>query len=95
MYKKYIQILLIICFLLNLIAGTTTAAQTLPVLSVEAAVLLDWQSGRILYARNPHLPRPMASITKIMTAILALWSVLELRKQAVLQFGWRKEKRKP
>jgi len=31
-----------------------------------------WKGGRILYARNPYLPRPMASITKVMTAVLAL-----------------------
>ena len=44
----------------------------MPEISAEAAVVLDWNSGRILYARNPHLPLPMASTTKIMTALLAL-----------------------
>lgn len=48
------------------------AAADLPEISAEAAVLYDWNSGRVLYAKNPHLPRPMASTTKIMTAILAL-----------------------
>lgn len=43
-----------------------------PGITAEAAVLLDWNSGRVLYARNPHLSRPMASTTKIMTAIVAL-----------------------
>jgi len=38
----------------------------------ESAVLMDKDSGRVLYARNPHVRRPMASITKIMTAVLAL-----------------------
>ena len=41
-------------------------------ISAEAAVLLDWNSGRILYAHNPHIPKPMASITKIMMAVPAL-----------------------
>lgn len=43
-----------------------------PEISAEAALVLDWNSGRILYAKNPHLPLPMASTTKIMTALLAL-----------------------
>ncbi len=41
-------------------------------ISAKAALVLDWNSGRILYAREPHLPLPMASTTKIMTALLAL-----------------------
>lgn len=43
-----------------------------PEISAEAALVLDWNSGRILYAKEPHLPLPMASTTKIMTALLAL-----------------------
>ena len=43
-----------------------------PTISAEAAVLIDWNSGRILYAHNPHKVKHMASTTKIMTAIIAL-----------------------
>ncbi|MGI5823504.1 MAG: D-alanyl-D-alanine carboxypeptidase family protein, partial [Dethiobacteria bacterium] len=53
-------------------AETPKTLPALPEISAEAAVILDWNSGRLLYAKNPHLPRPMASTTKIMTALVAL-----------------------
>ncbi|WP_322114359.1 D-alanyl-D-alanine carboxypeptidase family protein [Fictibacillus sp. KU28468] len=45
-----------------------------PGVSARAAILMDQDSGRILYARNEHRPMRIASITKIMTAILAIES---------------------
>ncbi len=80
MFKKFL-IAVISCLLsLNfiLLPAEMTGAETpktlpaLPEISAEAAVILDWNSGRLLYAKNPHLPRPMASTTKIMTALVAL-----------------------
>ena len=41
-------------------------------LYAQSAVLLDADTGRILYAKNADTVRPMASTTKIMTCILAL-----------------------
>ena len=41
-------------------------------LYAKAAVLLDGESGRILYSKNGQKILPMASTTKIMTCILAL-----------------------
>jgi D-alanyl-D-alanine carboxypeptidase (penicillin-binding protein 5/6) len=41
-------------------------------LRAKAAVLLDATTGDILYARYPHRRLPIASTTKIMTAVLAL-----------------------
>lgn len=41
-------------------------------LYAQSAVLMDADSGRILYEKNGYDPRPMASTTKIMTCILAL-----------------------
>jgi D-alanyl-D-alanine carboxypeptidase (penicillin-binding protein 5/6) len=43
---------------------------TPPVLHAASAILVDAVSGQVLYARNADLPRPMASTTKIMTALL-------------------------
>ncbi|MFZ5652356.1 MAG: hypothetical protein ACOY4I_16105 [Bacillota bacterium] len=40
--------------------------------SADAAVLMDADTGQLLYAKNPHQPRPIASTTKIMTALLAI-----------------------
>ncbi|MBM7694840.1 D-alanyl-D-alanine carboxypeptidase [Peribacillus deserti] len=42
--------------------------------SAESAVLMEQESGRILFEKNPHERRRIASITKIMTALLAIES---------------------
>ncbi|MBE6138821.1 MAG: D-alanyl-D-alanine carboxypeptidase [Firmicutes bacterium] len=42
--------------------------------SASAAILMDMDSGRILYSKQIHLRRSVASISKIMTAILAIES---------------------
>ncbi|MDE7276814.1 MAG: D-alanyl-D-alanine carboxypeptidase, partial [Lachnospiraceae bacterium] len=41
-------------------------------LYAQAAVLMDADSGRVLYGKNENEVLPMASTTKIMTCILAL-----------------------
>ena len=38
----------------------------------RAAILVDAGTGTVLYAKRPHARLPMASTTKIMTAVLAL-----------------------
>lgn len=43
-----------------------------PDIKASAAILMDAVSGQVLYARNADTPRPPASTTKIMTAILLL-----------------------
>ena len=43
-----------------------------PAVSAAAAVVMDAETGQVLYAKNPHQPRPIASTTKIMTALVAL-----------------------
>ncbi|MFZ4452220.1 D-alanyl-D-alanine carboxypeptidase family protein [Salibacterium aidingense] len=42
--------------------------------SANAAILMDQDSGRVLFDKNPHEKRKIASITKIMTAVLAMES---------------------
>lgn len=44
----------------------------IPILSSKSAVLMEAASGKILLENNPHQKLPMASTTKIMTAIVAL-----------------------
>jgi D-alanyl-D-alanine carboxypeptidase (penicillin-binding protein 5/6) len=42
--------------------------------SAKSAILIEQHSGRILFAKDAHTKRRIASITKIMTAILAIES---------------------
>lgn len=40
--------------------------------SASSAILIEAESGRVLYQKDAHKRRPMASTTKIMTALIAL-----------------------
>ncbi|MBE3589189.1 MAG: D-alanyl-D-alanine carboxypeptidase [Thermoanaerobacteraceae bacterium] len=43
--------------------------------TAESAVLMEAQSGQVLWSRNPDKELPMASVTKIMTLLLAVEAV--------------------
>jgi hypothetical protein len=43
-----------------------------PLPRAESAVIVDGESGALLYAKNAHTRRPQASTTKIMSAIVAI-----------------------
>jgi serine-type D-Ala-D-Ala carboxypeptidase (penicillin-binding protein 5/6) len=43
-----------------------------PALSAAAAIVVDAGTGRVIWAHNPHEKLKIASLTKIMTALLAL-----------------------
>ncbi|MBQ3573353.1 MAG: D-alanyl-D-alanine carboxypeptidase, partial [Clostridia bacterium] len=45
-----------------------------PSVSAHSAILIEKNSGRVLYAKNPDERLPMASTTKIMTSICAIES---------------------
>ena len=60
------------CFFILLYVPQTAAAYEEMELYARSAVLMDGDSGRILYGRGEDTPMPMASTTKIMTCIVAL-----------------------
>ena len=41
-------------------------------LHAKSAIVVDLDSGRVLWADQPHLRRPPASLTKLMTAVVAV-----------------------
>lgn len=60
--------------LVGLLVFTPTPAQaetTPPQIAAPAAIAVDVASGRIIYSKNMHRRVPMASTTKIMTALTA------------------------
>ncbi|HZK25400.1 MAG TPA: D-alanyl-D-alanine carboxypeptidase family protein [Oscillospiraceae bacterium] len=69
--RKFIIVLLVSLLLLQ--PGSGWAAEP-PQVTARAAVVLDQATGRILFSKNAHEQLPMASTTKIMTAILAVES---------------------
>ena len=63
----------ILCLILLLGSARGDAQEPdVPALNAHAAVLIDGASGRLLYGYNEHRQLPMASTTKVMTALLAL-----------------------
>ena len=71
-------VLLASFLLLGLPAGTLAASSRqvgLPQITAPAAILVEYPSGRVLYAKNAHKRLPEASTTKTMTALLALQRV--------------------
>lgn len=72
--------------------GRRAERLTPPAIHAKAAALIDVASGRILYSRNGEEPLPMASTTKIMTAIVAIESgklsdVVKTSKRAFAKEG--------
>lgn len=76
MGKKSLVCSFLIFFLLlwfgNLIAKAEEDKDEPKQLHAQSAVLMDADSGRVLYGKEENQIRPMASTTKIMTCILAL-----------------------
>ena len=61
-------------------------------LYAQSAVLIDADSGRILFGKNERKVRPMASTTKIMTCILTLENMKEGQKAKVSDKAARQPK---
>lgn len=60
--------------------------------TASSAILMDMDSGRILYQKDIHNPRLIASITKIMTAVIAIENgnlddVVTVGKEVLSMYG--------
>src|SRR5690554_5897069 len=64
----------VVLLLIPLLLGNTKALASPPgpEVSARSAALLDVASGRLLYEKDAHRRMPIASVTKIMTAIVAI-----------------------
>ena len=72
--KKQIQLWMVLFFFCTMINPLRAEEKNVSPPSVEAraGILLDMESGRVLWEKNSHEKRAMASTTKIMTCIVAL-----------------------
>ncbi|WP_077618653.1 D-alanyl-D-alanine carboxypeptidase family protein [Bacillus sinesaloumensis] len=68
--RKVLTLLIIAMVLIGLLPQKTSALSV----SAKGAILIEQESGRILYEKNAHQRMRIASITKIMTAIIAIES---------------------
>ncbi|OEH93532.1 D-alanyl-D-alanine carboxypeptidase family protein [Bacillus solimangrovi] len=85
MGKNYIFQLMLVVFLIVSVSLPTNVSAM--VTSAESAILMEEHSGRVLYGQDIHTKKRIASITKIMTAVLAIESgklddVVKISKRA-------------
>ncbi|WP_400163834.1 D-alanyl-D-alanine carboxypeptidase family protein [Brevibacillus sp. TJ4] len=73
--KTWSGVLVVFLFIQLLLSPVQAAAAAAPpTLSAEGAALIDVESGRILYSKNGQKKMRIASLTKTMTAIVAIES---------------------
>ncbi|OIJ10694.1 D-alanyl-D-alanine carboxypeptidase [Anaerobacillus alkalilacustris] len=77
-----INVLLIVFILLFSISTTSVSATEFSV-SAQSAILMEQESGRVLFEKDAHTQLRIASITKIMTAIIAIESGMMEEKVTV------------
>lgn len=83
-FQKLSSIFLVFIFLFNILVPfkEVEAVSTIG-LSAKSAILMEQKTGRVIYERDAHTKRKIASITKIMTAIIAIESG-ELKKEVTI-----------
>ena len=64
--------------LLAAFALCVSAAAVGPAVSCPSALLMEKQTGTVLFAQDEHTPREPASVTKIMTLLLVNLTVNKL-----------------
>ncbi|UOE92418.1 D-alanyl-D-alanine carboxypeptidase family protein [Alkalihalobacillus sp. LMS39] len=72
--NKSIIISIIFVLLFSTMTFSGNRVEAVGGVSAQAAILIEQSSGRVLYAKDEHAQLRIASITKIMTAILAIES---------------------
>lgn len=71
-FLLYLTVILILQMSFQVFAEAEAETPKPPNLMAQSAVLIDGDTGRVLYGKDENTARPMASTTKIMTCILAL-----------------------
>lgn len=69
--RKYVYKIIVLCWIFWLFAPSALLAQPVPEITAEAAVILDYDTGMVLYGKQEQERRPPASLTKVMTGYLA------------------------
>ena len=81
MRKILTLISLILCFALLLPFPITAHASGVPSVSAKSAILIESETGKVIYSKSSEVRLPMASTTKIMTAIVAIESCEDLTQR--------------
>lgn len=68
--KRFLLFLTVFALLLS--PCTPAKGEEGPSVSAKAAILMEAGTGKVLYAKNEHEQRPIASTTKVLTALITL-----------------------
>ncbi|MBW4839692.1 MAG: D-alanyl-D-alanine carboxypeptidase, partial [Paenibacillaceae bacterium] len=71
-FRTFCSFLAAVLLLSWLSPQAVQAAPAAPSIHAQAAAVIDVTSGRLLYSQHGDEPLPIASLTKIMTAIVAI-----------------------
>ncbi|MHA3052939.1 serine hydrolase [Acinetobacter sp. ANC 4640] len=63
----------------------TRFASNSPAVAAGSALVMDAHTGEVLYSKNSNASRPIASITKLMTAVVTADAHLNMSEQITLQ----------
>ena len=63
----------------------TSATNAQPSVNARAALVMDAQTGSVLYSKNSNTAMPIASITKLMTAVVIADAKLNMAEEITLQ----------
>lgn len=77
MCKKILSVFITIVYLLITLFTLPIYAQDELELSCMSAILIDAQTGQVLYEKDSSTKRPIASLTKIMTMLLAMEKITQ------------------
>lgn len=88
MLKRLFSVLLIGALLLSHLPAVRAEGSAPPKISAAAAVLMDGDTGRVLWERDSHSRRLIASTTKLMTALVALESGHDLEEIVTVASEW-------
>ncbi len=71
--NKIIRFAVSICIVLPMTLTYVFAEEgSLPQISAPSAILVDYDTGEVIYEKNPDEKLPLASVTKIMTMLIAM-----------------------
>lgn len=84
MYRRVCAAALTVLFL----CSPLKVAAVQPAISSASAILVDGDTGRVLYTHNSHEKKQIASITKLMTALVAVESTPDLDTLITVEEEW-------
>lgn len=84
MFRRVLSIICTLCLILPLSVPACAAETAAVSTSAVSAILTEASTGRVLYAWNAGEQRPIASLTKLMTALLVAEKIPDLDREVTI-----------